>query len=163
MKEKRNTRSSLAAALILALGVLIAPFAVRAQVVSKTAKAGAYTVNLKVLPAESFTGPHSEMTRDGGAQPNLLAGPEHPNHHMVAFIQEGGKPVESATVSISYLRLSARRGAWTTLPVVRMRVTGKGLETTHFGNNLMLPAGTHEVRVTVNGSAPATFRFSVKG
>lgn len=162
MKVKTAIPAPLAAALILGFGVLLAPIAVHAQVVSKTAKAGSYTVNLKVLPAESFTGAKAAMTRDGGAEPNLLNGPEHPNHHLVAFIQQGGKPVENATVSIRYRELPAKMGAWNTLPVVRMHVTGKSLQTTHFGNNVMLSPGRYEASVTVNGSKPATFRFNLK-
>lgn len=163
MKNTLPTQFSLVAALILALGALLAPLAVQAQSINQTAKAGAYSVNLKVLPAESFSGPSAAMVRDGGAQANLLNGPEHPNHHMVAFIQESGKAVENATVTITYREASPSTGSWTTLPVVRMHVADQGLATTHYGNNLMLAPGNYEVRVTVNGSAPATFQFSLKG
>jgi hypothetical protein len=52
-------------------------------------------------------------------------------------------------------------GAWTKLPVVRMHMTGKGLKSTHYGNNLKLDAGGYEVRVTVDGSGPAIFRISL--
>lgn len=162
MKVKTAIPAPLAAALILGFGVLLAPIAAHAQVVSKTAKAGSYTVNLKVLPAESFTGPKAAMTRDAGAQPNRVNGPEHPNHHMVAFIRQGGKPVENATVSMRYRELSPKMGAWTTLPVARMHVTGKSLQTTHYGNNVMLSPGEYEASVTVNGGQPVNFTFSLK-
>jgi hypothetical protein len=33
--------------------------------------------------------------------------------------------------------------------------------TTHYGNNVRLEPGSYEARVTVNGSAPATFQFSL--
>jgi hypothetical protein len=157
----RVSSSLLSGALSCALSVLVAPVPAQAQNISKTAKAGAHSITLKVLPAESFTGPHSEMTRDSGAEPNEISGPEHPNHHLVAFVEENGKPVENATVSISYREVSPEKGAWTSLPIVRMHVTGKGLETTHFGNNVKLDPGQYAVRVTVNASKPAVFRISL--
>jgi hypothetical protein len=153
--------SLLSAALACALSVLLAPVAAQAKNISKTAKAGEYSITLKVLPAESFAGPNSEMTRDGGAEPNDLNGPEHPNHHLVAFVKENGKPVEDATVSISYREASPEKGVWVSLPVVRMHVTGKGLETTHYGNNVKLVPGKYAVRVTVNASKPAVFHFAL--
>jgi hypothetical protein len=42
-----------------------------------------------------------------------------------------------------------------------MHVNGKGLQTTHFGNNVKLSRGKYEVRVSVNGSKPAVFRFAI--
>lgn len=161
MKMKTVVPAPLAAALIFGFGVLFAPIAAHAQAVSKTAMAGSYTLNLKVLPAESFTGPKPAMTRDSGAKPNLVNGPEHPNHHMVVFVRKGGKPVENAKVSIRYRELSPKMGVWTTLPVVRMHVTGHGLGTTHYGNNVMLSPGEYEARVAVNGSQPVKFSFSL--
>ncbi len=163
MKSKAPIQFSLPAALILALGLLVVPFGARAQVVSKTAHTGSYMVNLKVLPAESFSGPHAAMARDGGAQPNQAGGPEHPNHHMVVFVRKGGKPVENATVTMRYRQVSPTMGNWKTLPVVRMHVRGHGLATTHYGNNVALAPGSYEVRVSVNGSKPAILRFSLAG
>jgi hypothetical protein len=49
------------------------------------------------------------------------------------------------------------------LPVVRMHVAGKERSTTHFGNNLRMEPGRYDVRVTVNGEAPATFDITVGG
>jgi hypothetical protein len=49
------------------------------------------------------------------------------------------------------------------LPVTRMHVKGKDLDTTHFGNNLFLTPGTYEARVIVDGSDPAVFHFTVPG
>lgn len=161
MKKQLPISISLAVALLFALGSLLLPCAAQAQVVSKTAMAGAYSVTLKVLPAESFRGPHAAMTRDAGAQPNFLNGPDHPNHHLVAFVRRDNKPVEKAGVDISYRMLSPHRTGWMKVPVVRMHVTGKGLATTHYGNNVRLMAGNYEVRVKVNGSRPAFFHFSL--
>lgn len=161
MKTKIRSYPFLAAALIFALGLLLAPGAAQAQTVSKTAKAGIFSVTLKVLPAESFTGPKSAMVKDSGAEPNTLNGPDHPNHHMVAFVKKDGKPVEDAMVDISYRDLSSKMKGWMKLPVVRMHVRGHGLATTHYGNNVRLEPGRYEVRVTVNGNGPATFHFSL--
>lgn len=150
-----------AAALIFALGGLFAAGVANAQVVSKTATAGAYSVTLKVLPAESFTGPKAAMAHDAGAAPVTVNGPEHPNHHMVAFIKQNGKPVEDATVNIVYRELSPHMGKWMTLPVARMHVAGKSLATTHYGNNVKLKPGSYEARVTVDRTSTATFRFKL--
>lgn len=162
MKKQVSLTLSLPAALILALGVMLLPLAAQAQTISKTAMAGAYSVTLKVLPAESFSGPHAEMVRDAGAKPNLVGGPVRPNHHMVAFVKKSGKPVETANVSIRYRELSPKAGSWMSLPVVRMHVAGKSLATTHYGNNLNLGPGSYEVRVTVDGSGPATLHFTLR-
>lgn len=154
---------SYTASLALASTLFLAPASARAQVVSVNATTGGYALTLKVLPAESFTGPHAEMVRDGGAEAATLDGPVHPNHHMVVFIKKGDKPVEHATVSITYRRVGQQSIDWTTLPVVRMHVKGKGSATTHFGNNLHLAPGSYEARVIVNGSTPAVFHFKVTG
>ena len=165
MRGKISFQLSLAA-LTCALGILLAPLAAQAQTISKTAKTGDYSITLKVLPAESFSGPHADMVRDGGAEPNDINGPEHPNHHLVAFVKENGKPVENAKVSISYREISPDKGEWMSLPVVRMHMAGMnmagmGLETTHYGNNVKLSPGKYETRVTVNDSKPAVFHFSL--
>ncbi|MGC9159480.1 MAG: hypothetical protein ACP5FH_10860 [Terracidiphilus sp.] len=67
--------------------------------------------------------------------------------------------MENADVTIRYRQISPRKSAWTTFPVVRMHVAGKGLETTHYGNNLHLNPGGYVVRVTVDGGSPVVFRF----
>jgi hypothetical protein len=161
MMKSNFFRISPAAALIFALAIVLVPGIAQTNKISETAMAGDYSVTLKVLPAESFSGAHEEMIRDGGAQPELTHSAAHPNHHLVVFIRKHGKPLEQAVVDISYRVLSSSESSWTNLPVVRMHVAGKGLGTTHFGNNVKLLAGSYEVRVTVDGSAPATFKFSL--
>jgi hypothetical protein len=160
----KTTRSyaSIGAALLFGLGLAAVPAEARARAISVMGMAGAYSVNLKVLPAESFTGPRAEMVRDAGAEPDRVTGPEHPNRHLVAFVKKEGKAVEDADVEISYRAVTARPGAWVSLPVVRMHVAGKGLDTTHYGNNVDLSPGTYQVRVIVDGSRPATFGISVQ-
>lgn len=159
MKKQTAIFFSLPTALVFALVALLLPLAAQAQNVSKTATAGPYSLTLKVLPAESFTGPHAEMVRDGGAKPILVHGPEMPNHHMVVFVQRDGKPVEKASVSIHYRMISPKRSKWMDLPVVRMHVSGKGLATTHYGNNVKLDPGSYEARVKVNTSRVVVFHF----
>ena len=161
MNIRQRFQLWLAAVFFILLTILVLPNAAQSRPISKTARVGIYSVTLKVLPAESFTGPKAAMVRAGGAQPILLHGPIHPNHHLVAFVKKGGKPVEDARVAISYRRLSSKSGSWTTLPVVRMHMAGKGLTTTHYGNNLKLSPGSYQARVFVNGRGPATFRFAV--
>ncbi len=145
----------------LAVAAVMLPRDAQAQAISQDAMAGAYSVTLKVLPAESFSGEHAEMTRDGGAEANMVGGPTHPDHHLVAFVSRDGKPVERATVDIRYRRSGPQGAKWMELPVARMHVTGKGPETTHFGNNLKLAPGDYVARVTVNGSSPALFHFTI--
>ena len=146
------------ASVVFTLGVIV-PACAQAQNVSKTETAGKYSITLKVLPAESFSGPKAEMVRDGGAKAVELNSPEQPNHHLVAFLRENNKPVEKAKVEISYREGSS--GKWTKLPVVQMHEAGKGLDTTHFGNNVKMPPGNYEVQVTVNGGAPAMFQITL--
>lgn len=150
-----------AAALAFAIGGLLVACAAQAQNVSQTAMAGSYSVTLKVLPAESFVGPGADMAWDGGAKAVTLNGSKHPNHHLVAFVQKNGKPVEKGRVAIRYRMLAPKKTGWKSLPVARMHVMGKGPETTHYGNNLMLPAGSYEARVSVNGSPAAVFNFTL--
>ena len=162
MKKHSPVSVSLATILVLAVSAALVPSVAHARKIVETATVGGYSVTLKVLPAESFLGPHAAMARDSGAQPALLKGPLHPNHHLVAFIRKDRKPVEHAAVTISYRKLSPEKGGWMDLPVVRMHVAGKGLQTTHFGNNVKLAPGRYEVRVTVDGKGPALFLFSLR-
>ncbi len=152
----------LSALFVLATGAAVPAAAGAANdPISETVIAGPYQVTLKVLPAEAFTGPDAEMVRDAGAEPVHLGGAEQPNHHLVAFVKKDGVPVEDATVEILYRDTEGPERAWTNLPVVRMHVKGKGLTTTHYGNNVRLAPGSYEAEVTVNESGPATFHFSL--
>lgn len=102
MRRHNSIRKPFIAALAVAFGALLVPHFAHAQAVNKTAMAGPYSVNLKVLPAEGFEGPNAPMERDGGAMPETINGPTHPNHHMVVFITKNGKHVERARVKIWY-------------------------------------------------------------
>ncbi|MGC8548381.1 MAG: hypothetical protein ACP5M4_01665 [Acidobacteriaceae bacterium] len=178
-RRNSSIRLSFAAALAIAFAALLVPHAAQAQI-SKTAMAGPYSVNLKILPAEGFMGMKAPMQREGGAMPEMVNGATHPNHHMVVFIKKDGKPVEHAHVKIWYRmskgemmdnnkmggmmdnKMGEMKGMnhWMTLPVTRMEVRGKGPATTHFGNNVHLMDGSYEVKVSVNGKV-AMFHFSL--
>ncbi len=148
-----------ASAVVLGMGLALA--APAAEGISETAVTGPYTVTLKVLPAESFTGPKAAMTWDAGASAVDLDSAANPNHHVVAFVERDGRPVESATVTIRYRRAEPGMPEWTMLPVARMHVSGKSLATTHYGNNVRLEAGHYTAEVTVDGSEPALFHFNL--
>jgi len=155
------TRSSLLFSIIAFTcgALLLIPTASRAQNVNEVARSGPYTINLKVLPAESFHGMHAEMMHDGGAMAMAANGPEHPNHHLVVFVKKDGKAVENAKVTIAYRQSAWKQ--WKQLPVARMHVAGKGPGTTHYGNNVNLGPGKYEIRVKVNSARFATFRITL--
>lgn len=162
MKIKFSGHFALVAALaIMTLGFLSPTLNAQTKNVNETKMDAGYMIDLKVLPAESFQGPKEQMTRESGAKAVLENSPERPNHHMVVFVRKNGKPLENARVTIRYRELSPRMESWTTLPEARMYATMDGLKSTHYGNNVRLAPGKYEARVIVNGSAPATFRFSL--
>ncbi len=148
---------SLVLSSVLLSGMAAAAF--HAGAISESTKAGPFTVTLKVLPAESFTGSGAAMVRDGGARAVTLHSRLRPDRHLVVFVRRNGKPVKHARVTIRYRRVQNGGQAWKTLPVVRMHVAGKGLATTHYGNNVNLLPGRYEVEVSVNGRKPAGFHF----
>ena len=145
---------------VLALGVTVAFASSKTGTVSRTEMDGPFVVTLKVLPAESFSGKTAEMTWDGGAPSVKLSADPRPNHHMVVFVDRDSKPVEYATVEMRYRRAQAKDTAWKPLPVARMHESGKGMDTTHFGNNVKLDPGRYDVQVTVDGST-TTFEVTV--
>ena len=162
-RRRGATNRGAVAATLLAAALLLNLSLARAQNVSETVTAGVYTITLKILPAEAFTGPNATMERESGAQANAMAVPGHQIHHMVVFVTRGGKPVEHATVEIRYRRVGPRMSAWNNLPVVRMNEVGKGPETTHYGNNLTMVSGSYDVSVSVNNAPEANFRVRVSG
>jgi len=156
-----------AASIAFAIGATLVTCAAQAagngNKISMQATAGHYSIALKVLPAESFAGPHSEMAWDHGAKPVLKTAKPAPNHHLVVFVKKDGKPVEDASVSIRYRMLKPSTGPWHTLPVARMHVAGKSLKTTHYGNNVVLSTGTYAIRVTVNDAPAHAFQVKLPG
>ena len=145
---------------IIALGASIAS-AGTGEDVTETAMGGPYSITLKVLPAESFSGPDAAMTWDSGAKAVLLDSPLHPNHHMVVFVKRDGKPVEDASVVIRYRETKPKESSWMTLPVARMHMTGKSMATTHYGNNAEFAPGHYVAEVTVDGGEAVVFHFTL--
>lgn len=143
------------------LGTLPVPATAGGRIYRAASIAGDYSVTLELLPPASFTGSKADLVRDGGAEPTRLGGSKPPNHRFAVFVMDNGKPVEQAQVVILYRGAGAQTGWWVRLPVTRMHVAGKGLDTTQFGNNVQLAPGIWEVRVSVNGEGAATFRFVV--
>ena len=147
----------------LALAATVVPASTRAteQNVSASGKTGPYEVTLEILPPETFRGDHPAMAWDGGFRPVRIDGPKHPNHHMVVFVKRNGEPVEYAAVDIRFRPAGEPDASWTSLPVARMHDARKGRQTTHFGNNVDLAAGSYAVAVDVDGSTPTTLHVTV--
>jgi len=130
----------------------------------KTVTMNGLRVELHVLPAEPFfTAKEVEanqvkegMLIMGGAKPVALNAASQPNHHLVAhvFDVKTGKAITKAKVRINYQELDSKgkpHGAVVHVPVVIMQAIGKGPESTHYGNNVMMPDGTYVITVIVNG------------
>jgi len=144
-----------------------------ADPIEKTATAGGLRLELHVLPAEPF---HTAaqvkadpalggMLAVGGAKPLGLAAQPRPNHHLIVHVFDAktGKALPHAKVTMTYRALDEAgkpKSRWKKVPVVVMRVIGKGPETTHYGNNVVLPDGRWAVAVTANGKK-AGFDISV--
>jgi hypothetical protein len=156
-----RTLQVLSLAAVLTSGAAVVFAAEGAGAVSQIGITGPYSVTLKVLPAEPFNGPKAAMVWDGGAAPAEPSSASKPNRHMVAFIENDGKPVEDARVVIRYRSLDSPDSPWITLPVARMHVAGKSRLTEHFGNNVRLAPGSYEAEVSVEESRPAVIRFTL--
>ncbi len=132
--------------------------------VMRTKTVGTYRVELHLLPAEPFFSkedvatkhPKEGMEIEGGATPVMLDAASHPNHHLVVHIfdTKTGQAITDATVTMSFVSLDPKAkpsGAPTEVSVVVMQAIGKGPASTHYGNNVAMPAGRYNVSVTVNG------------
>ena len=130
----------------------------------RTKTVGSYRVELHVLAAEPFFSkedvaakhPKEGMEIEGGATPVMLDAASHPNHHLVVhvFDKKTGQAATDATVTMSFTSLDRKGnyvGAPIEVPVVVMQAIGKGPSSTHYGNNVTMPAGRYRVTVTVNG------------
>lgn len=133
-----------------------------AQSVTKQAKD--WTITVKLLPAETFTHVVKPSTR---GEMYVLGGPGRPlpagkaNHHLIVLLQHDGHPVTNAKVKLQYRLEKPRHAAWRKVPVVRMDVAGRGVQTTHYGNNVLLKPGKYDVRVAVNGNPRKHFELDV--
>lgn len=166
---KKETVFALTALFIAGLGVLNA----NAVHVMKTETTDGVRIELHVMDAEPFytadqvkANPELEgMLIVGGAQPMAGDADPSPNCHMIVHVYDAqtDKPFTDAKVSMKYQMLDATgapQGAETNVPVAIMQVIGQGAETTHYGNNVVLPDGTYAVTVVANGKS-AVFHIVV--
>jgi len=121
-------------------------------------------IELHVMKAEPFytkeevaaKNAKSGMLIMGGAKPLGLEETPRPNHHLIihVFDAKSGKAITDADVSLSFQALNAKgepSGDRVDVPVVIMQAIGKGPQSTHYGNNVVMADGTYRVLITVNG------------
>ena len=132
--------------------------------VMRTKTVGAYRVELHVLAAEPFFSKEdvaAKQVKEGmeieaGATPVMPEAASHPNHHLVVhvFDKKTRQALTDATVTMSFVSLDRKgnpAGTPIEVPVVVMQAIGKGPSSTHYGNNVTMPAGRYKVTVSVNG------------
>jgi hypothetical protein len=147
-----------------AMVVMLIGAAANAADVTQTKTVGPYRIELNVYPAEPFftkqevADKHVQngMEIEGGAAPVAMDAASHPNHHLVVhvFDKQGGKAETAASVTMRFEPVDSKgksAGAAQEVPVVIMQAIGKGPQSTHYGNNVTMPAGRYRVTVTVNG------------
>jgi len=135
---------------------------------------GAYRIELHLLPPEEFytaaevSAKHiSEgMLIVGGLPPLAVGATPAPNHHLIVhvFDRTTGAAVTDAKVQMSVHPVGAdghASGPSADIPVVMMQAIGAGAASTHYGNNLVIPAGAYVVSVIVNHTS-TTARFPIK-
>ena len=148
-------------ALVLAIALTVS---VDAGNVVKTATVGGMRIELNILSAEPFFTADEVTTQKvqegmliiSGAEPLSLEAKIRPNRHLVVHIFDAktAKAITTAKVSMNFQQLDAKgrpSGNSVNVPVVIMQVIGKGLESTHYGNNVVMPAGSYSVTVVANG------------
>jgi len=148
----------------LLVAVIAGTVPAHAADVMQTKTVGTYRVELHVLPAEPFFSKQDVadkhvkdgMEIEGGAAPVAPDADSHSNHHLIVhvFDKKTGKVVSDATVTMSFVALDGKgspAGTPSDVAVVVMQAIGKGPASTHYGNNVTMPAGRYRVTVTVNG------------
>lgn len=167
-----NKRSNLL--LTAALIVLIACAAsVEAGDMMQTVTMDGLRVELHVLPAEPFftadevavSKVKEGMLIMGGAKPIAPDAASHPNHHLVVHVYDAktGKAISNAKVSMNFQLLDDKgkpSGTVADVPIVVMQAIGKGPQSTHYGNNVVMPNGTYSIAAMVNGKK-TEFRMAV--
>jgi hypothetical protein len=141
--------------------------------VMKDTTVGGYKIELHVVPAEPFfTDREVEehqvtegMLIMGGATPMAPDAVPRPNHHLVVHVYDAktGKALTGAKVTMKFQNLDEKgtlSGGSINVPVVIMQAIGKGVESTHYGNNVSMPSGTYLVTVSVNNKK-ADFKVAV--
>jgi hypothetical protein len=125
---------------------------------------GGMRIELNVLPAEPFVTKDQVKAGDvkegmviiGGAKPMENDAATNPNRHLVVHIFDvnTAKAITDAHVEMSYQPLDEKgnqAGGPIEVPVVVMQAVGKGEESTHYGNNVIMLDGPYVVDVSVNG------------
>ena len=125
---------------------------------------GDLRIELHVLSAEPFFRMAEVVAKKvtdgmlimGGAKPIAPDAAIHPNHHLVihGFNAKTGKAITDAKVKMSFQLLDSAgkpSGSLTVVPIVVMQAIGKGVQSTHYGNNVVMPTGTYTISVVVNG------------
>lgn len=137
---------------------------VRAQHAKVDTTLGNLRIELHALPPEPF------FTKDqvsagkatngmlimGGAKPVAPEAEIHPNRHLVihVFDAKTDKVITDAKVKMSFQSLDEKGiqlGTPVDVPIVVMQAIGKGAESTHYGNNVVLPDGPLTISLVVNG------------
>jgi hypothetical protein len=132
--------------------------------VIKAATVDHMRIEINILPAEPFFTAdevttkkvHEGMLIISGAEPLSLEANTRPNRHLVVHIFDAktGKAMTSAKVSINFQQLDAKgkpAADSVNVPIVIMQAIGKGSESTHYGNNVLMPTGSYSVAVVANG------------
>ena len=154
--------NKLASLLVLAL---MAGCMHKAPPLTDTATVNGLRIELHVMAAEPFfTAAQVAATRVehgmlimGGALPMAPQATPKPNHHLVVNVynETTNTTVTDAQVTLSFQPLDsngAPMGALVDVPVVVMQEIGKGSVSTHYGNNVTMPAGDYLVTAMVNGN-----------
>lgn len=144
--------------------MLLSAASANAAEVTQKRIVGAYRVELDILPTEPFFSKQDVadkqvkegMEIEGGAAPVAPNADSHPNHHLVVhvFDKKSHGVITDATVTMSFVPHNGKgsvAAAPIVVPVVVMQMIGKGPPSTHYGNNVTMPAGRYLVTVVVNG------------
>jgi len=139
-------------------------FSADARDIMKPATVGGMRIELHILPAEPFFTADEVTVKKvkagmlimGGAEPLALNANAHPNHHLVVHIFDTntGKAITTAQVSINFQQLNTKKkpiGDPINVPIVIMQAIGKGVESTHYGNNVVMSTGYYSITVVANG------------
>jgi|WetSurMetagenome_2_1015567.scaffolds.fasta_scaffold232877_1 hypothetical protein len=137
---------------------------VDANEVTKTTVVDGMRIELHVLPAEPFFTADEvkiKKMKEGmliisGAEPVSVEANTHPNRHLVVHIFDvkTDKAITTAKVTMKFQQLDSNGkliGASTDVPIVVMEAIGKGVESTHYGNNVVMPEGSYAITVVANG------------
>jgi hypothetical protein len=120
-------------------------------------------IELHILPAEPFFTAEEisikkvkeGMLKIDGAEPIPIDSNMRPNHHLVVHIYDArtGKAISNAEVNMSFQQLDLKGkpvGQSVKVPIVKMQAIGKGIESTHYGNNIVMPDGSYIIEVVAN-------------